>query len=273
MKKTLLLVGSIVLAVLLFAGCQDVTKVEGDVNTISGPDNLAVHSQGPGYVLLTWDSREEVNYYDVYRKEVDGDKGAVYLDSTRSSSYFDQASLTNGLADGKKYQYFVSNSNGGPASSSDVTTDSAVSVPPVGTALPFPTIDAGSVTLQKYSTQTGTDPENDALIVSLPANLLYRYQIRVERRTSAGATDWLGATVLGGTTVDPSNAAIDGIYTGTIKANISLANYGYVLDETGYDYRVAVYYSGLTSSSSMGYKVLTKVADTINGQNFIVAKY
>jgi hypothetical protein len=66
---------------------------------------------------------------------------------------------------------------------------------------------------------------------------------------------------------------VNGAYTGTIKTNIELNN---VLGVTGYEYRVAVYYSGHNNGNNSGnngfrYKT-SKDADTTNLANFIVAK-
>jgi hypothetical protein len=268
MKKTLLLVVSLVLAALLL-GCQDPTQIEGEVtaNATSGPDNLAVKAQGPGYVLLTWDSREGVNKYYIYRKEAGANTGAVYLGSTSndSSYYIDRASITNGLENGKKYEYFVSVSNGGPASSTSVTTAN-LSVPAPGSEVSFPP--AMSITVQPYSTQTGDNLKNNALIVSLPADPLYQYTIKVERRAT-GAANWkTGVATLGSSNVSYNFAEIDRAYTGIIKTNINLG--GYVLGEAAYEYRVAVYYDDV--NSYMDYKVPVKAASDINAADFVAEK-
>jgi hypothetical protein len=223
-------------------------------------------------VLLTWDGREDVNTYYIYRKEAEADKGAVYLGGTNDTYYIDGASLSNGLADGKKYEYFVSVSNGGPASSSSVTMGTPVSVPGPGSEIDFPDIKAESISLQPYSTQTGTDPKNNAIIVSLPADPLFVYQVKVERRAT-GTADWLSATTLGSRTVYYEDAVVNGVYTGTIKTNISSLrdNYNYyVLGEVGYEYRVAVYYGGV--NSGLGYKVPAHPAKDGNGADFIATK-
>jgi hypothetical protein len=297
MKQTFFIVLSVALLGALFPGCQDPMKIEGDLtaNPTSGPENLKAQ-QGKGYVLLTWNPTLDNRYYEVLRRELDSDKPAVRLgsawDSTNSVAhayYLDRAGLSNGLEDGKKYEYSVRISKGGPAAFSRVTTPEAVEVPGPGAELPFPTVDVDQITVN-YITGTRGSTTPDYAVVRLPVNPLYRYNVMVEQ-LPAGQSDWRTAIVIGFYDIDDDDAydsytdvvgfvdngdvgwgvvtgVVDYTYDGYAQVGISLDRNGGYTDGT--QTRVALYYYGL--SLGVGYKVPYRQATATDPANFITAK-